>query len=115
MAPYSTAGLLLCASRARVVTVERKLPPSLRRSAGSSYLWETALFAVFHSVHIVFYGAKNFNNVEPRTTGRESPDLQRDGDLEVDAGRDRRSWGILSGFFRRVEPGDLGITHIARS
>ncbi len=54
-------------------------------------LWETALFAVFHGVHIVFYHAKNFNNVEPRTTDQESRDLQNQGDLEVDAGRDRRS------------------------
>ena len=30
---------------------------------------------------------------------RRSPDVENQGDLEVDRGHDRRSWGILSGLF----------------
>jgi hypothetical protein len=68
-------------------------------------LWKTAFVAVFQvpcgrvrcvhrddSVHIVFDRAELFNNVEPRRTALRSPDVQNEGDLEVDRGHDRRSF-----------------------
>ena len=81
-------------------------------------LWKTALFAVFQvscgrvlcvhrddSVHIVFDRTKSFNNVETQMASR-SPTMENQGDLEVDRRHGRRSWGILSGSFRRVDPSD---------
>ena len=82
-------------------------------------LWETALFAVFHGVHIVFDRAKNFNNIESRhrvpERPVERPNVQNQRDLRVDRGRDRRSSGILSGFCSRAGRAICGITRIARS
>ncbi len=80
-------------------------------------LWKTAVFAVFQvpcgrvlcvhrdgSVHIVFGRSNIFNNVETRKTPLRIREPRNQGDLEVDRGHDRRSWGILSGFFRRIGP-----------
>ena len=80
-------------------------------------LWESRVLCVHKggSVHIVFYDAKKFNMIEASATARRSPDVEVQGDPEVDRGHDRRSWGILSGLFLAPARVIWRIMRIARS